>query len=269
MKVSKPPFSAASSSQSTSSTLALDLLAVGVARCACRRASSPRSRRSRGAAPGASRSRKAGIAEAMKFSPSPMPTTSGHSLRAPTSRSGSSARHRDEGVVAAQLGVGRAARPPAGRRRRWLDDQVRDHLGVGLGGELGALGDQPLAQLGPVLDDPVQHDVDPAGGVVVGVRVLLGHAPVRGPARVADAGGRRAGCPLRVAPRRPRARRGCPTACTESIAPSVSEGQPGGVVAAVLEPLEPAEQELTAGRAAPRIRRFRTCEAIQGSRCAG
>ena len=36
--------------------------------------------------------RKAGIAEAMKCSPSPTPTTSGHSLRAPTSRSGSSAR---------------------------------------------------------------------------------------------------------------------------------------------------------------------------------
>ena len=34
---------------------------------------------------------KAGIAEAMKLSPSPRPTTSGHSLRAPTSTSGSSA----------------------------------------------------------------------------------------------------------------------------------------------------------------------------------
>ena len=35
--------------------------------------------------------RKAGIAEAMKLSPSPMPTTSGHSLRAPTSTPGVSA----------------------------------------------------------------------------------------------------------------------------------------------------------------------------------
>ena len=33
----------------------------------------------------------AGIADAMKLSPSPSPTTSGHSLRAPTSTSGSSA----------------------------------------------------------------------------------------------------------------------------------------------------------------------------------
>ena len=33
----------------------------------------------------------AGIAEAMKLSPSPSPTTSGHSLRAPTSTSGWSA----------------------------------------------------------------------------------------------------------------------------------------------------------------------------------
>jgi hypothetical protein len=35
--------------------------------------------------------RKAGMAEAMKLSPSPMPTTSGHSLRAPTRTSGASA----------------------------------------------------------------------------------------------------------------------------------------------------------------------------------
>jgi hypothetical protein len=35
--------------------------------------------------------RKAGIAEARKVSPSPTPATSGHSLRAPTSRSGLSA----------------------------------------------------------------------------------------------------------------------------------------------------------------------------------
>ncbi len=34
---------------------------------------------------------KAGMAEAMKLSPSPTPTTSGHSLRAPTITSGSSA----------------------------------------------------------------------------------------------------------------------------------------------------------------------------------
>jgi hypothetical protein len=33
----------------------------------------------------------AGIADAMKLSPSPSPTTSGHSLRAPTSTSGWSA----------------------------------------------------------------------------------------------------------------------------------------------------------------------------------
>ena len=35
--------------------------------------------------------RKAGIAEAMKLSPSPRPTTSGHSLRAPTITPGWSA----------------------------------------------------------------------------------------------------------------------------------------------------------------------------------
>ena len=58
--------------------------------------------------------------------------TSGHSLRAPTSTSGLVGAHRDEGVVAAQLGVGGAdgldqvAVVVAG-------DQVGDDLGVGLG----------------------------------------------------------------------------------------------------------------------------------------
>ena len=90
--------------------------------------------------------RKAGIAEATKLSPSPTPTTSGHSLRAPTSRSGLVGVHRDEGVVAAQLGVGGA---------HGLDevavvvrgDQVGDDLGVGLGAELAPPASRPLAQL--------------------------------------------------------------------------------------------------------------------------
>ena len=83
--------------------------------------------------------RKAGIAEAMKLSPSPRPTTSGHSLRAPTSTLGLVGGHRDERVVAAQLVVGQAD----GLDQVAVEvrgDQVRHHLGVGLGGELGALG---------------------------------------------------------------------------------------------------------------------------------
>ena len=63
-----------------------------------------------------------------------------------------------------------------------------DHLGVGLRGEHGAVGDQPLLERDVVLDDPVDHDVDPVGGVEVRVGVLLGHAAVGRPARVADPG---------------------------------------------------------------------------------
>ena len=99
----------------------------------------------------------------------------------------------DERVVAADARVGgehgvdeAVARLDAPR------DQVRDDLGVGLGAERGALGDQRLLDLHVVLDDAVDHDVDAL--VVVGVRVGVGlvDAAVGGPAGVADAGGRRA-----------------------------------------------------------------------------
>ena len=81
-----------------------------------------------------------------------------------------------------------------------LGDQVGDHLGVGLGAELDAVGLQAALEVGEVLDDAVQHDLDAAGLVVVRVGVLLGDPAVGGPARVADAGGGRHGA---VAARRP------------------------------------------------------------------
>ena len=83
--------------------------------------------------------RKAGIAEARKVSPSPTPTTSGHSLRAPTSVSGLVGVHGDEGVVAAQLGEGGAHGGGEVAVVVALD-QVGDDLGVGLGAEVVALG---------------------------------------------------------------------------------------------------------------------------------
>ena len=134
--------------------------------------------------------RKAGIAEARKASPSPTPATSGHSLRAPIEPLRLVGVHGDEGVVAAQLGVGGAHRGGevavvAG------GDQVGDYLGVGLGGEDLALLLQRPAQLGVVLDDPVEDDVDLAGAVVVRVGVLLGDAAVGCPTGVGDPGCRR------------------------------------------------------------------------------
>ena len=67
--------------------------------------------------------------------------------------------------------------------------EVGDHLGIGLGGEPSAVIQQPVAQVGPVLDDPVEHDLNALGGVPVRVGVRLGHPAMGGPARVAYAGG--------------------------------------------------------------------------------
>src|SRR5690606_39027777 len=75
--------------------------------------------------------------------------------------------------------------------------QVRDDLGIGVALELVALFLQPTAQRLVVLDDAVVHDryVEPATIRDVRVRVVLGDASVRGPARVGDAG-RRVGARL-------------------------------------------------------------------------
>ena len=128
--------------------------------------------------------------EARNCSPSPRPTISGHSLRAPTMQPGLVGGDGHERVVAAQAVVG----APDGLGQvvglvELARDQVRHDLDVGLGGELGAVGEQLLLELHVVLDDPVDHDVDAVVGVEVRVGVLLGHAAVRGPAGVADAGG--------------------------------------------------------------------------------
>ena len=98
--------------------------------------------------------------------------------------------HRDEREVAVELGV---------RGADGLDevalveraDELRDGLGIGLRRELAAAGLERRAQLGVVLDDAVEDDLDAARGVVVGVGVGLAHAAVGGPAGVADAGRRR------------------------------------------------------------------------------
>ncbi len=66
-----------------------------------------------------------------------------------------------------------------------VGDQVRDDLGVGLRRELVAPCAERRLQREVVLDDPVVDDRDAA--VAVRVCVLVGRAPVRRPARVADA----------------------------------------------------------------------------------
>ena len=77
-----------------------------------------------------------------------------------------------------------AAPPPAHALSQIVADQLRDHLGVGLGLEAVALGDQLVAQHLEILDDAVVHDRDAAR--LVGVRVVAGRRAVRRPAGVAD-----------------------------------------------------------------------------------
>ena len=68
-----------------------------------------------------------------------------------------------------------------------LLEQVHDDFGVGLGRERVALGDELLAQLAVVLDDAVEHDRELARVAAdERMRVLLGDAAVRRPARVTE-----------------------------------------------------------------------------------
>jgi hypothetical protein len=151
--------------------------------------------------------------------------------------------HRDERVVPAQLVVGEAH--GLGQVAvQVLRDQVRHDLGVGLRGEPGAVGLEPLAQGGPVLHDSVERDVHAVRGVRVRVRVGLGHAAVRRPARVADPG-RAAQMAVGV---------GDGVAQVLEVADSVDaadvlvgdQRQAGRVIAAVLETPQALEQKVAA-----------------------
>jgi hypothetical protein len=66
--------------------------------------------------------------------------------------------------------------------------QVHRHLGVGVAGELNPGGLEFGTQCGVVLDDPVVHDRELAGGVAVRMGVAIGRAAMGGPAGVTDAG---------------------------------------------------------------------------------
>ena len=116
---------------------------------------------------------------------------------------------------------------------------MRRDLGVGLGLELVALGDELVLERLVVLDDAVVNDGD-AVAREVRVRVGLGHAAVRGPARVRDA-----------EPARERLRlRACVSSCATlptvrrkpSLRFALHDGEAGRVVAAVLEPLQALDE---------------------------
>jgi hypothetical protein len=157
--------------------------------------------------------------------------------------------HGDEGVVAAQLGIGGADR--GGEVALVVGgDQVGDDLGVGLGGEALAVGLQPLAQAGVVLDDPVEDDVDLAGAVVVGMGVLLGDAAVGRPAGMGDAGvgGRQGAGAVGGALLDRGAEIGEVADGVHALDLAVlDQREAGRVIAAVFELFQPREQQLLAG----------------------
>ena len=149
----------------------------------------------------------------------------------------------DERVVAFELAVG------GGDGLREVAvvvplDEVDDDLRVGLGGEDVAVGDERLLQLAEVLHDPVQDDGDAAGlAARQRVRVLLRDAAVRGPARVAEAGGGDGAVPAR------RLLQEAEVADRADVVEArvLAKHDPGRVVAAVLEALEAVQEERLAG----------------------
>ena len=120
-----------------------------------------------------------------------------HLAVAVADRERAAAARPDQQVVVAgeQDGQRERAVQPLERRRggrhrpdalsQIVADQLRDHLGVGLGLEAVALGDQLVAQHLEVLDDAVVHHRDAAR--LVGVGVVAGRRAVGRPAGVADA----------------------------------------------------------------------------------
>jgi hypothetical protein len=143
--------------------------------------------------------------------------------------------HRRESEVATQLADAAAEGLSEPRARGELAlEHVGDDLRVGLGRARVALGLQLVPELLVVLDDAVVGDGDRAGAVEVRMGVVLDSGPVRGPARVAYAGGRR--------------RRGFGGGGTQGVegmaphgvalspkSPVVDEDDAGRVIAAVLE----------------------------------
>src|SRR5262245_15053872 len=117
-----------------------------------------------------------------------------------------------------------------------LRHQVGDHLGVGLGAELGTLLLELVAQLAEILDDSVVHDCKAVGGVRM--RVALGRLAVRRPAGVADAADARER--LALEPRLEIAQLALGAAAGELTA--FQRRNAGGIITAVFKPLERIDQ---------------------------
>jgi hypothetical protein len=149
---------------------------------------------------------------------------------------------------------------------------VGDNLGVGLRAEALTVGDQGPLDLAVVLDDAVKHDRDiPLLARHERVRVLLGHAAVRRPARVADARrgarGDAASLELEVLELADRLDR------VQALTPD--QADPGRVIPAVLQPLQTVQEPVLGSapthisdysahsRPRPRVRGAGRCGALR------
>ena len=94
----------------------------------------------------------------------------------------------DDGFVeVGAVSAGARREGDAGGEFELVFDEVGDNLGVGLGEEAMALGDECLLEGEVVFDDAVVDDDEGAAAVTVGMGVFFRRATVGGPAGVADA----------------------------------------------------------------------------------
>ena len=140
--------------------------------------------------------------------------------------------------------------------------QMHGDLGVGVAGELHAVGLEFTAESGVVLDDSVVHHGEFTGGVTMRVRVAVGRTAVGGPAGVADpgrptplAGVGLAGVGLvcvglvcvGLGQRGLQVGQAAGPAANREPALPVEDGQSGGVITPVLHPAQGIDDDLTGG----------------------
>ncbi len=152
----------------------------------------------------------------------------------------------------------RPGQPLAGRAHRIREvpglgkrglQQVRHHLGVGLGGHHDAALGELRGELGEVLDDAVVDHRDPPPARDVRVGVDVGRAAVGGPPGVPDPGrGRRHGIGGEQGPQVLQLAR-----LLADLQVAVGHDRdPGGVVPPVLQPLQAGNHHVD-GRSVPRV----------------
>ncbi len=117
---------------------------------------------------------------------------------------------------------------------------MSDDLGVRLGDEFVAFLGELMLQFGVILDDSIVHDDEIAAAIAVRMSILLSGAAMRGPARVADA--------VDAVDRGKTQRlfevvEFAGRAANFQFAGLRDHGDAGGIVAAILEALQPIEND--------------------------